>query len=81
MSATFCATSTGLVLYRTLVGLLIMPAPIMPAPDMSGVDPGLQPTLIAMLYSFPGLALVVLLVRFWRKWIDNILGGGMTTPF
>ena len=32
-----------------------------------------------MLYLFPGLALVVLLVRFWRKWVDNILGGGMNT--
>jgi hypothetical protein len=56
-----------------------MPAPGIPAPDMSGVDSGLQPTLIAMLYLFPGLALVVLLVRFWRKWVDNILGGGMNT--
>jgi hypothetical protein len=56
-----------------------MLAPGMPAPDMSGVDPGLQPTLIAMLYLFPGLALVVLLVRFWRKWVDKILGGGMNT--
>lgn len=47
-----------------------------PAPDMSGVDPGLQPTLITLLYLFPGLALAVLLVRFWRKWKDNLLGGG-----
>ncbi|KAH7398496.1 hypothetical protein BKA66DRAFT_556670 [Pyrenochaeta sp. MPI-SDFR-AT-0127] len=47
----------------------------MPAPDMSGVDPGLQPTLITLLYLFPGLALAVLLVRFWRKWKDNLLGG------
>jgi hypothetical protein len=48
----------------------------MRAPDMSGVDPGLQPTLIALLYLFPALALAVLLVRFWRKWVDGILGGG-----
>jgi hypothetical protein len=53
-----------------------MAAPAMPAPDMSGVDPGLQPTLIALLYLFPALALAVLLVRFWRKWVDGILGGG-----
>jgi hypothetical protein len=48
----------------------------MPAPDMSGVDPGLQPALIALLYLFPALALAVLLVRFWRKYVDGILGGG-----
>ncbi|KAI8942620.1 hypothetical protein NX059_000673 [Plenodomus lindquistii] len=42
---------------------------------MSGVDPGLQPTLITLLYLFPGLALAVLFVRFWRKWKDNLLGG------
>jgi len=48
-----------------------------PAPDMSNVDPGLQPVLIAMLYLFPGLALTVLMVRFWRKSVDHLLGGGM----
>jgi hypothetical protein len=47
-----------------------------PVPDMSHVDPGLQPTLIALLYLFPGLALIVLLIRFWRKSIDHLLGGG-----
>ncbi|KAI4934188.1 hypothetical protein J4E85_002044 [Alternaria conjuncta] len=52
-----------------------MAVPAFPAPDMSGVDPGLQPTLIALLYLFPGLALAVLMVRFWRKWQDHILGG------
>ncbi|KAH5372447.1 hypothetical protein HBI49_062290 [Parastagonospora nodorum] len=46
-----------------------------PVPDMSHVDPGLQPTLIALLYLFPGLALLVLLVRFWRKSVDHLLGG------
>ncbi|KAL5117904.1 hypothetical protein ACEQ8H_004223 [Pleosporales sp. CAS-2024a] len=44
-----------------------------PMPDMSHVDPGLQPTLIALLYLFPALALSVLLVRFWRKWVDHLL--------
>jgi hypothetical protein len=53
-----------------------MAAPAMPAPDMSDVDPGLQPALIALLYLFPALALAVLLVRFWRKYVDGILGGG-----
>ena len=48
----------------------------LPAPDMSNVDPGLQPTLIALLYLFPGLALFVLMVRFWRKYVDRLLGGG-----
>lgn len=48
-----------------------------PVPDMSNIDPGLQPTLIAMLYLFPGLALIVLMVRFWRKSVDHLLGGGM----
>lgn len=48
----------------------------MPMPDMSNVDPGLQPTLIALMYLFPGLALAVLLVRFWRKSVDHLLGGG-----
>jgi hypothetical protein len=48
-----------------------------PMKDMSNVDPGLQPTLIALLYLFPGLALLVLLVRFWRKSVDHLLGGGM----
>jgi hypothetical protein len=47
-----------------------------PAPDMSHVDPGLQPLLITLLYLFPGLALLVLLVRFWRKSVDRLLGGG-----
>lgn len=56
-----------------------MAVPAFPGPDMSGVDPGLQPTLIALLYLFPGLALAVLMVRFWRKWQDHILGGGMST--
>ncbi|KAF1846542.1 uncharacterized protein K460DRAFT_367295 [Cucurbitaria berberidis CBS 394.84] len=44
-------------------------------PDMSGVDPGLQPALVALLYLFPAIALAVLLVRFWRKWKDHLLGG------
>jgi hypothetical protein len=52
----------------------------MPAPDMSGVDPGLQPALITLLYLFPALALAVLLVRFWRKYVDGILGGGELFP-
>ena len=54
------------------------PAGPMPAPDMSNVDPGLQPTLIALLYLFPALALAVLTVRFWKKYVDHILGGGKT---
>jgi hypothetical protein len=58
-----------------IVKMSVPPGP-MPAPDMSGVDPGLQPTLIALLYLFPGLALAVLLVRFWRKSVDHLLGGG-----
>lgn len=45
-------------------------------PDMSNVDPGLQPTLIALLYLFPGLALAVLIVRFWKRHRDHNLGGG-----
>lgn len=56
-----------------------MSGPPLPASDMSGVDPGLQPTLIALLYLFPGLALAVLCVRLWKKWRENILGGGKTT--
>ncbi|KAF2133475.1 hypothetical protein P153DRAFT_420346 [Dothidotthia symphoricarpi CBS 119687] len=47
----------------------------MPPADMSNVDPGLQPVLIALLYLFPFLALAVLVVRFWRKWTDKLLGG------
>ena len=58
-----------------------MSGPPMPAPDMSGVDPGLQPTLLALLYLFPALALAVLLVRFWRKWKDHLLGGGKEEPY
>jgi hypothetical protein len=57
-----------------------MSAPLGPPPgppDMSNVDPGLQPTLIALLYLFPGLALTVLIVRFWKKHSDRIFGGGM----
>jgi hypothetical protein len=56
-----------------------MSAPLGPPPgppDMSNVDPGLQPTLIALLYLFPSLALAVLIVRFWKKQSDRILGGG-----
>lgn len=54
-----------------------MSGPPMPAPDMSSVDPGLQPLLITLLYLFPGLALSVLCVRLWKKWKEHNLGGGM----
>ena len=53
----------------------------MPPPDMSNVDPGLQPALITLLYLFPGLALAVLLIRFWKKYVDRIFGGGMSYLF
>ena len=65
------------LLFALLAAIMAAPAmPAMPPPDMSKVDPGLQPTLIALLYLFPGLALAVLIVRFWRKWKDHLLGGG-----
>jgi hypothetical protein len=47
-----------------------------PPVDVSRIDPGLQPVLIALLYGFPGLALIVLLVRFWRRKIEKQLGVG-----
>ena len=50
----------------------------MQPPDISTLDPGLQPALIALIYLFPGLALLVLIVRFWRKWSEKLLGGGKT---
>jgi hypothetical protein len=53
-----------------------MVSPPLGPPDMSGVDPGLQPALIALLYLCPGLALSVLLVRFWCKFKDELLGWG-----
>jgi hypothetical protein len=49
-----------------------------PVPDTSIVNPGLQPLLITLLYLFPGLALLVLIIRFWKKSIDCLLGGGKT---
>jgi hypothetical protein len=52
------------------------PAGSIPAPDMSHVDPGLQPLLITLLYLFPGFALLVLIIWFWRKSVDRLLGGG-----
>lgn len=55
--------------------------PMPPMPDMSHVDPGLQPTLIALLYLFPAVALSVLIVRFWRKSADHLLGGGETRQY
>ncbi|KAF2258260.1 hypothetical protein CC78DRAFT_587367 [Lojkania enalia] len=36
---------------------------------------GLQPALIALLYAFPALALIVVVVRIWRKKVDRALGG------
>jgi hypothetical protein len=47
-----------------------------PPVGMSPVDPGLQPILIALLFGFPALALIVLIVRFWRKASEKRLGGG-----
>jgi hypothetical protein len=47
-----------------------------PPVDMSHVDPGLQPILIALLFGFPAAALIVLIVRFWRKASEKRLGGG-----
>lgn len=67
-------TCTSLCPQTVMSGPGAMPA--MPPPDMSNVDPGLQPALITLLYLWPGLALAILVVRFWRKWKDNLLGGG-----
>jgi hypothetical protein len=47
-----------------------------PPVDLTQVDPGLQPLLIGLLFGFPAAALIVLIVRFWRKASEKRLGGG-----